>query len=762
MATSIAVKAPRRDYSLTGPEGALAAEKGLVNAQWYAPPVPKEKMRELLERRDQPMLYFTILWFFLLGLFGVAGYFLWGTLWAIVPFAIYGVLYSSASDSRWHETSHGTAFKTDWMNNAIYEIASFMVLRESVVWRWSHPRHHSDTIIVGRDREIAVEHPTNLFRVALKFVNAEVLPQYWRHVIPHCFGRVTPDERTFIPETEYGKMFVRARIYVAIYAGVIALAAATGSLLPLMYIGLPNIYGCWLMVVYAMPQHAGLAEDVLDHRYNTRTVYFNRINRYMYLNMGWHVEHHIFPLVPFHALPKLHELIKGDLAAPYNGLIEAYREIIPTLIRCSKDATYYYRRETPTPQFWPETVRPAAPAPTVEAKPAAAGLVEVCQSSELPKEDLLRFDHDDKVYAIYRTADGKLYATDGICTHGNADLCDGFLKGTIIECPKHNGRFDIRDGSPQRQPVSIPLKTYDVREADGKILLDLRSAHGVSLTEVATTYTFRVVSNDNVATFIKELVLEPDDPSQSLIYQPGEYLQFNVPAYEACPLRGVDVKVPYADVWRAQKVFDLTASNPIACRRDYSFASNPAVDKHLRFNIRLAVPPAGQTSNMGVGSAYLFGLKPGDKVTAIGPFGAFHIKSTDREMVYLGGGSGMAPLRSHIAYLFETEKTTRRVSYWYGARSLQEMFYRDYFEELARKNENFTFHVALSQPLPDDRWTSHTGFIHEVLKREYLDSHPDPTQVEYYVCGPLPMVRAAIKMLAELGVDRDQIAADEF
>jgi Na(+)-translocating NADH:ubiquinone oxidoreductase F subunit len=166
--------------------------------------------------------------------------------------------------------------------------------------------------------------------------------------------------------------------------------------------------------------------------------------------------------------------------------------------------------------------------------------------------------------------------------------------------------------------------------------------------------------------------------------------------------------------------------------------------------------------NAGTGSSYLFGLEPGDIVTAIGPFGEFHPKVTAREMVYLGGGTGMAPLRSHLAWLFETRKTPVLVSYWYGARSLQELFYQDYFEELALKYENFSFHVALSEPQPEDRWESHTGFIHEVLKRQYLDSHTDPQSVEYFLCGPPAMIQAATGMIAELGVDPAQVAFDEF
>jgi Na(+)-translocating NADH:ubiquinone oxidoreductase F subunit len=191
-------------------------------------------------------------------------------------------------------------------------------------------------------------------------------------------------------------------------------------------------------------------------------------------------------------------------------------------------------------------------------------------------------------------------------------------------------------------------------------------------------------------------------------------------------------------------------------------ASNPATERVLRFNIRLAVPPRGVLGGAGIGSTYLFGLKPGDPVTAIGPFGQFHVKEAQREMVYVGGGSGMAPLRSHLAYLLETQRTLARVSYWYGARSLKELYYREYFEGLARTHPNFSYQVALSEPLPEDHWTAFTGYIHEVLRREYLSRHADPQRIDYFLCGPPAMVKAATQMLAEFGVAPEQIAFDDF
>lgn len=746
------------DYSLTGKDAALAVEKGLAEATWYASPVPKEKMRELLRRRDWPGIRDSIIWFALLIGAGVWGYFWWGHWYAILPFAIYFVIYGSTSDSRWHEAGHGTAFKSDWLNNALYEIASFMVMRESVVWRWSHTRHHSDTIIVGRDPEIAVPRPPDLAAIIMGFFNLKGYSTYFKTILLHCTGRMTPSEKTFIPESEYHKIFFRAWIYVLIYATAIALAIYFRSFLPLMYVGLPNLFGTWLMLVYGLTQHSGLAENVLDHRLNCRTVYMNPVNRFLYWNMNYHVEHHMFPLVPYHALPRLHEVVKADMPRPYNGLIEAWREIIPAVLRQCKDPGFYVKRNIPTPTY-PKYAPENAPALTARSKPAD-GWVEVCEAESLSFEDVVRFDHEHRTYAVYRTASGKFYATDGICTHGNTHLADGMVKGNLIECPKHNGRFDVTDGSPRRRPVCVALQTYPVRVTDGKLFLQLSPEK--TRTAAPKHYRLRVIANEHVATYIKELTLEPVDATSMPKYEPGDYLQFEIPAYGEIPFREIAVKKPYCDVWEAQHIFDYKSRNDIVLRRNYSVAANPAKDRHLRFNIRLAAPPRGQDCYGGIGSAFMQRLKPGDIVTSIGPFGDFHIKPTQNEMIYIGGGSGMAPLRSHISHLLETMNSGRRISFWYGARSLQEAFYRDYFEELARKFSNFTYHLALSEPLPEDNWNSRTGLIHEVLFQEYLSKHSSPVGVEYYLCGPPGMVQAAKKMLEELDVPACQLAYDEF
>ncbi|MEO8410911.1 MAG: fatty acid desaturase, partial [Propionivibrio sp.] len=681
---------------------------------------------------------------------------------------IYGVLYASASDSRWHEASHGTAFKTDWMNNALYEIASFMVLRESVPWRWSHTRHHSDTIIVGRDPEIAVPRPPNPLQLALKFINFQAFRRYLTNISLHCRGQVTADEASYIPVAEYPKVFRRARIYAAIFFAVIALCIVYSTWLPLVFVFGPNLYGAWLLPIYDMTQHAALAEDVLDHRLNCRTIEMNRLNRFLYWNMNYHVEHHMFPLVPYHQLPQLHAAIADDCPAPYAGLLAAYREIIPAIARQIREPGYFVERRLP-PGAHPAGTAPASSTESAvasaviaaEVRPLVDGWIRVGTTDALARSDVIRFDHDQCTYAIYRTDDDAYYATDGLCTHGNAHLADGLVRGKLIECAKHNGRFDITDGSPQRAPVCVRLRTHAVKTEAGSIWL--KPGANDSATR-PTAYEFRVVSNRNVATFIRELVLEAVDGGGLPDYQPGQYLQLDIPTYDEISFRDAEINEPFRAIWESENVVAHSARNPLKLRRNYSLATTPATgDGKLCFNVRISLPPPGQTCSAGVGSVYILRLKPGDKISATGPFGDFLIKDSQREMVYVGGGAGMAPLRSHLTHLFETLQTGRKVSFWYGARSLREVFYADYFRELTARHPNFSFHLALSEPRAEDRWQGDSGFIHEVLARRYLAGHATVKAIEFYLCGPPAMVQATQAMLQnDFGVAGADIARDEF
>jgi MocE subfamily Rieske [2Fe-2S] domain protein len=743
------------DYSLVGVNANAAIEKGLAEADWYQCPVPRAEMRKLLERRDGPAIRDTVLWFSLLGITGYSTVRLWGSPWAVISYLIYAVLYATVSDSRWHEAGHGTAFRTDWMNNVLYEIASFMIVRESTPWRWSHVRHHSDTIIVGRDPEIAVPRPTDIWAVIRTFFCIGSYQSYFRKVVPHAFNRMTDAEATYIPREEWSKVYWKARVHLAIYLAAIVLAIYLHSVLPLFLV-VPHILGTWLTVTYGMTQHAGLAENVLDHRLNCRTVYMNPIHRYLYWNMNYHVEHHMFPLVPYHALPRLHELVKEDCPLPYTSILNAWREILPAMLRQIHDPGYYVRRVLPVK-------RADSLAQIYKAsEESTSGWLKVCGSEKLGREDVIRFDHGRKTYALSRTADGALHATDGICTHGNYHLADGLVKDSIIECPKHNGRFNLIDGSPARVPVCRALATYPIEEKKGQIWIDLRHPGGAGAIP-PKEFSLCLASSRSVATFIKELTFEIASDRDILEFDPGDYLQIVIPTYNEIRFRDFDIPEPYAGVWEKQHVFDLIARNPDGNKRNnYSLASNPRLERQLRFNVRIATPPPGQQCAPGVGSSYMFSLRPGDIVNAIGPFGDFHIKPTQREMVYIGGGAGMAPLRAHLSSLLETEKTARKVSFWYGARSRQEVFYDDFFHELATKHPNFSFHVALSAPLEEDQWEGHEGFIHDVVEENQLRVQSNPSAAEYYLCGPPNMIKATTKMLAQMGVPTSQIAYDEF
>jgi fatty acid desaturase len=354
-----------RDYSLLGPENAAAVANGLAGAQWYRCAVPRAQMKELMQRKDGPAIRDTLLWLSLFIAFGGGAIVFWGSGWC-VPFLFgYGVLYGSSTDSRWHECGHGSAFKTRWMNNAVYQLSCFMIMREPEIWRWSHTRHHSDTIIVGRDPEIQQPRPPSLINVFLNFFGVIGTPQAIRKLLIHASGRMLADEKTYVPETLWPKVARTARTWLAIHVASIGTAIALQSWLPVLLVGvLPTMYGTWLQVVFGMTQHLGLAEDVLDHRLNARTVTMNPVFRFLYWNMNYHIEHHMFPMVPYHALPKLHEAIRHDTPEPCKSTLHAFAEIIRALIRQQRDPGYTIRRPLPS------SASPYKAAPSALAVPA--------------------------------------------------------------------------------------------------------------------------------------------------------------------------------------------------------------------------------------------------------------------------------------------------------------------------------------------------------------------------------------------------------
>jgi len=269
-----------------------------------------------------------------------------------------------------------------------------------------------------------------------------------------------------------------------------------------------------------------------------------------------------------------------------------------------------------------------------------------------------------------------------------------------------------------------------------------------------------VLSNDNVATFIKELVLEIP-AGESVDFRAGGYVQLEVPPHE---VRYADYEIDeqYRGDWDHFGLFRKVSKVNDTTIRAYSMANYPEEKGVIKFNIRIATPPPGTDFPPGKMSSYVFGRKPGDKVKVFGPYGEFFAKDTDAEMVFIGGGAGMAPMRSHIFDQLRRLNSKRKISFWYGARSLREMFYEDDYNTLAAENDNFDWHVALSDPQPEDNWTGMTGFIHNVVLENYLKNHPAPEDCEYYMCGPPMMNAAVVKMLKDLGVEDENIALDEF
>lgn len=277
-----------------------------------------------------------------------------------------------------------------------------------------------------------------------------------------------------------------------------------------------------------------------------------------------------------------------------------------------------------------------------------------------------------------------------------------------------------------------------------------------------------VVSNHNVASFIKEFVVRLPQ-GEHLDFKPGSYIQINIPKYQ---LNFTDfiIEDRFKSEWDKFKMWDLGVTNTEETMRAYSMANYPAEGDIVMLNIRIATPPFDrsiggwkQGIKPGIGSSYIFGLKPGDKVSVSGPYGDFHILDTKNEMLYIGGGAGMAPLRSQLLHLFNTLKTTdRKISYWYGARSKNEIFYEEDFRQIEKEFSNFTFNIALSEPLPEDNWTGYVGFIHQVIYDNYLKDHDAPEDIEYYMCGPGPMANSVKKMLDDLGVPPEMLLFDDF
>ena len=393
-------------------------------------------------------------------------------------------------------------------------------------------------------------------------------------------------------------------------------------------------------------------------------------------------------------------------------------------------------------------------------------LILVARSKLVASGDVQILINDDQSKALSVPAGSKLLnvlADNGVFV---SSACGG--GGTCAQCKVHvyEGGGDI-----------LPTETGHInkREAREGMRLSCQVAVKEDMKIEVPPEVFsvkkwecEVVSNDNVATFIKEFVVKLPE-GETMDFESGGYIQIEVPPFE-CDFKDFeDIDERFHPDWDRFRVWDFKAVNTETVVRAYSMGNHPAEGDIIMLNIRIAAPPPDRSSPTGwmqvppgLASSYVFSRKPGDKVTISGPFGEFFIQDTDREMVYIGGGAGMAPLRSHLFHLFHTLKTGRKISYWYGARNPNEVFYEEQFRELEEAFPNFKFHIAMSEPRPEDNWDGYVGFIHQVLLENYLETHSAPEDVEYYICGPPIMLQAVLGMLDNLGVEEEMIRFDDF
>ena len=343
--------ATNEKYFLTGEASAVtaldqSAFEAEVEADWFTPTIERKTLKSLMRRNDARGYRHFGIWLVLLAGSAVGVIVTWLSWWSAPFLIVYGVMYSM-SDHHAHELSHGTPFKNRRVNEVFYQVNSFMALHDPVYWRWSHTRHHTHTLMVGRDPEIAVQRPPSWSKLLLDFFFIRSGWALLKAIFINAGGTVRGDGEHFIPESERTKVVRMSRLFVLLIVAVPVLAVATGSWLPVVLMVTPRFWGGFLAQVFSITQHAGMEENVSDHRLSTRTVMFNPLFRFLYINMNYHVEHHMFPMVPFHALPKLHEQIKDQCLPPSPSVVAAWREFIPVMIKHGTDETYSVSRVLP-------------------------------------------------------------------------------------------------------------------------------------------------------------------------------------------------------------------------------------------------------------------------------------------------------------------------------------------------------------------------------------------------------------------------------
>ncbi len=337
--------AKKKDYTVHANNAKQAYDDGLVHAQWYRTPIEKSRFKELMRQSDGPAIRDMSIWFSILIGLGTMVVLTWGSWWSLLFIIMYGGVYNTA-DARWHECGHGTAFKTQWMNEWVYQIASFMMLRSPTPWKWSHARHHRDTYVIGRDPEI-YPRPALAKDLIQSLLNIRGCLNAFKLAFLHSIGKLTESEKDYVPETAYRKTIWEGRFHILIFVSVIASCVYMKSMLPAMLVVLPSFYGMYFLMFMGISQHIGLYENVLDHRLNARTYNTNWFFRFFYWNMNYHIEHHMFSMVPYYNLPKLQEVVKHDYPKPNPSIWSALKESLFAMRMQSKDPDYVIVRELP-------------------------------------------------------------------------------------------------------------------------------------------------------------------------------------------------------------------------------------------------------------------------------------------------------------------------------------------------------------------------------------------------------------------------------
>jgi fatty acid desaturase/nitrite reductase/ring-hydroxylating ferredoxin subunit len=456
----------------------MSAQKDPVDTmdRWYQCDISRDELKELMQRSNLKGGVHTVAFFVVLISLGILAYHAIGTSWMIPAFFAYGTVYCFLNHLM-HETHHRTVFKSVWLNELVHWIAAFAHGAEPIYDRWGHAQHHTYTYLIGDDPEVITPRPADIPTLLGQFFGIGIIKP--GPIINHALGIIPPADRELVPESDWKVMIWSSRLWLLGYALIIASCFFFGTLLPLIYTLFARFYGAFIPTLLNDTQHVGLEQNVYDHRLICRNVRVDPITSFFYWNMQYHTEHHMFPAVPFHALSKLHEKIKDQLPPEYPSVWHAYREIIPTILRQQKEPDFHITPQLPVdyPAAAQESVLPDSGKNGLESEnprgqTAPSVWVNVPDAINMPIDEVMEFTHNNAQYAVYRLNDG-FYAMSNKCSHAGARLSRGLVIEGQIECPAHNGRFDIRTGEATLSPACDKMKTFPVRVEHGEVQLQL-------------------------------------------------------------------------------------------------------------------------------------------------------------------------------------------------------------------------------------------------------------------------------------------------